>query len=143
MEPRSAVVAAYQRHAACRADRDWRGLADCFAADARYFDPIFGWYEGREAIRDFLGTAMAGLGERVFTDVWHVIDGERLVLYWRCGLPGEPPPESGDRLYHGMSALVYAGQGLWQEQMDIYDRDQARSSRSQVSTSDAGAQSTT
>ena len=123
------VHQAYARHVERRAARDWRGLADCFAEEARYFDPLFGWYDGREAIRDFLEGAMKGLADREFTDVWHVVDGDRLVLYWRCGPPGETPPESGERLYHGMSALRLGDEGLWLEQMDIYDRDQARSSR--------------
>jgi hypothetical protein len=129
---RSALETAYGKHSERRAARDWRGLADCFAADARYFDPIFGWYEGREAIRDFLEGAMAGLADRVFEDVWHIAEGDRLVIYWRCGTPGEAAPEAGEGLYHGMSSLRYAGDGLWAEQMDIYDREQARSSRSRA-----------
>ena len=126
------VETAYLRHSERRAARDWHGLADCFAPDARYFDPIFGWYEGREAIRDFLEGAMAGLADRVFEDVWHIAEGDRLVIYWRCSAPGEAAPTAGDGLYHGMSALRYAGDGLWAEQMDIYDREQARSSRSRA-----------
>ncbi len=123
------IRAAYRRHAERRAARDWGGLADCFAEDARYFDPIFGWYEGREAIRGFLEGAMAGLADRVFTDVWHVVEDDRLVIYWQCSTPGSADDDGSDGLYHGMSALRYAGDGLWQEQMDIYDREQARGSR--------------
>lgn len=119
--------AAYRRHAERRDARDWRGMADCFAEDARYFDPIFGWAEGRAAIRDFLEGAMAGLADRTFHERWHVVEGERLVLYWQCTTGDEPlvtPPR-----YHGLSALRYAGDGLWLEQMDVYDREQARRSR--------------
>ena len=123
---------AYERHVRCRADGDWSALADCFAEDARYFDPIFGWHTGREAIRGFLKRAMAGLADRDFRDVWHVIDGNRLVLYWQCDAR-EGAFESGDPdLYHGTSALLYAGDGRWQEQVDIYDREQARSSRTRA-----------
>ena len=105
------------------------------------FDPIFGWHEGREAIRGFLERAMAGLADREFRDVWHVADGERLVIYWRCDA-ADGAFESDDlELYHGTSTLLYAGNGLWKEQVDIYDREQARSSRTRAG-GDAG-QSTT
>ena len=124
---REEVLEAYERHVALRDQGDWSGLAQLFAEDARYFDPIFGWQQGRDAIGRFLEGAMAGLAERVFSDVWHIADGDRLVIYWQCSTPGAASESAG--LYHGMSALRYAGDGLWAEQMDVYDREQAMSSR--------------
>ena len=81
-----------------------------------------------EAIRAFLEKAMAGTSERVFGEVWRITEGSRLVLYWQCAVPGAAPAPPGE-LYHGMSTLCYAGDGLFSEQMDIYDREQARGSR--------------
>ena len=127
-----ALEEAFARHARARAAGDWSALADCFSEDARYFDPIFGWHEGREAIRGFLERAMAGLGDRAFREVWHVIDGDRLVLYWRCDAADDAFDADDPTLYHGTSALLYAGNGEWQEQVDIYDREQARSSRTRA-----------
>ncbi|MCP4908322.1 MAG: nuclear transport factor 2 family protein [bacterium] len=124
---REEILEAYERHIRLRGTGDWPGLAVLFAEDARYFDPIFGWHQGRDAIAGFLERAMAGLAERIFTDVWHVADDQRLVFYWQCSMPGATDESSG--LYHGMSSLLYAGKGLWAEQVDIYDREQAMSSR--------------
>lgn len=123
------VEVAYERHRRFRETRDWTGLASCFAEDARYFDPIFGWYEGRDAIRGFLETALAGLADRSFVDVWHIAQEDRLVVYWRCEMPGARGDDGLETLYHGMSALLYAGRRTFREQMDIYDREQARASR--------------
>ena len=127
-EATGSLEEAYRRHRRLREAGDWSGLAGCFSEDARYFDPIFGWYEGREAIRAFLEGAMEGLADRVFSEVWHIAEGDRLVCYWQCTTPGAEPT-SPEELYHGMSTLVYGGDGLFREQMDIYDREQARGSR--------------
>jgi len=129
---REQILAAYQRHSERRSTFDWVGLAECFAEDARYFDPMFGWQEGRSAISAFLEGAMAGLATRIFTDLWHVTEGDRLVLYWQCSTPGTEDETGEASLYHGMSALRLGTDGLWSEQMDIYDREQARSSRSEA-----------
>jgi hypothetical protein len=134
---REEVLEAYQRHVALRAAGDWAGMASLFAEDGRYYDPLFGWQEGREAIGRFLEGAMAGLVERTFTDVWHIVDGDRLVIYWQCTTPG--PAEAAAGLYHGMSALRYAGGGLWAEQMDIYDREEATSSRASARLEDSSS----
>ncbi|MCR9093585.1 MAG: nuclear transport factor 2 family protein [bacterium] len=125
---RREILEAYSRHAEARRSFEWRALADLFAVDARYFDPIFGWQEGREQIRAFLAEAARGLAEREFRECWHVVDDDRVVLYWHCVRPGETT-ESGRPRYHGMSSLRYAGEGLWAEQMDIYDQAEARGSR--------------
>ena len=127
-----ALEEAYARHVGYREAGDWQGLADCFAEDARYFDPIFGWHRGREAIRSFLERAMSGLADRTFRDVWHVADGNRLVIYWRCDADDDAFEADDADLYHGTSALLYAGDGRWAEQVDLYDREQARSSRSRA-----------
>jgi ketosteroid isomerase-like protein len=79
-EPAGAIESAYQEHVRRREAGDWTGLASLFAEDARYFDPIFGWQQGRTAIGNFLEGAMAGLAERVFRDMWHVAEGNRLVI---------------------------------------------------------------
>ena len=130
--PVDALEEAYARHAIARASGDWSALADCFSEDARYFDPIFGWHEGRDAIRGFLERAMSGLGDREFREVWRVIDGDRLVLYWRCDATDDVIDADDPALYHGTSSLLYSGNGEWQEQVDIYDREQARSSRTRA-----------
>ena len=133
-EPAGTIESAYQEHVRRREAGDWTGLASLFAEDARYFDPIFGWQQGRTAIGNFLEGAMAGLAERVFRDMWHVAEGNRLVIYWQCSLLGESEPKASDadggyHGYHGMSALKLSENGLWTEQMDIYDREEAKSSR--------------
>ena len=130
------LARAYRRHQACRSAGDWAGLARCFTDDARYFDPIFGWHEGRAAIAGFLERAMAGLADRIFEEAWHVSEGDRIVCYWQCTTPGVEPDPSAEP-YHGMSSLVYEGDGLFREQMDIYDREQARSSRREAGANDS------
>ena len=127
-ERKASLENAYRRHRRLREAGNWSELAACFTEDARYFDPIFGWHEGRDAIGKFLEGAAAGLADRVFREMWHIAEGDRLVCYWQCTTPGaEPAPP--EQLYHGMSALVYSGDGLFRQQMDIYDCEQAKGSR--------------
>jgi hypothetical protein len=130
---RQEIIEAYGRHSEARQAQDWHSMADLFAEDASYFDPIFGWHKGREEIRRFLCAAADGLAEREFREVWWLADDKRVVLYWECTRPGEESPVGGGPQYHGMTTLRYAGSGLWDQQMDIYDRQEAKDSRAAAS----------
>jgi ketosteroid isomerase-like protein len=117
-EIESEALETYQRFVATRDEIDkgakpWSELADFFTEDAAYIDPAWGRVEGREAIRDFFVTSMAGLTGHGWStpENWTMAQGHRLVSQWDQIL-GEK--EDGTPwLVPGLSILYYAEGGLF------------------------------
>lgn len=112
--------AAYARHRAIHESRDWDNFAALFAQNARYFDPFYGWMEGRDAIDRFIHTSMAGLDAWTFPIHWQTTDEGRVVIHWTNRLPGRRPDGSSFE-FPGVSAITYGADGLVVEQRDFYD----------------------
>jgi ketosteroid isomerase-like protein len=122
---RQEIEAAFGHHRACQDRGDWNALADGFAPDAGYFDAIHGWQHGRDGIRTFFQRTMTGSGKWHFPERWRVIDGHRLVFHW-SQIFDETRPDGSPYRFDGITSLVYAGEGVWSEQMDVYDTARAR-----------------
>ncbi|MBW2267289.1 MAG: nuclear transport factor 2 family protein [Deltaproteobacteria bacterium] len=94
-------------------EKDWPALADFFTEDAVYIDPAWGRIEGRETIRQFFVTSMAGLTGHGWStpENWTMTEGHRLVSQWDQILGQR---EDGTAwLVPGLSILYYAGDGLF------------------------------
>lgn len=114
----AAAIAHYERLVVLRDEidigrADWPALADFFTDDAAYIDPAWGRVEGREAIREFFVTSMAGLTGYGWSTPqnWVQAVGPRLISQWdqvlgqrEDGTPWKVP---------GLSILYYAGDGLF------------------------------
>lgn len=101
--------------------RRWTDLADLFHPQAHYWEPFFGHIEGREEIRDFLGSSMSGLEDWVFPIQWVVIDDNRAVTQWFNRLPKRR--RDGTHFeFKGISNIAYDDDGLIVSQEDMYDR---------------------
>ncbi len=112
------AIATYQRLVSLRDEidvgrADWPALANFFTDDAAYIDPAWGRVEGREAIREFFVTSMAGLTGYGWSTPqnWVQAVGPRLISQWdqilgkrEDGSPWKVP---------GLSILYYAGDGLF------------------------------
>jgi len=108
----------YKRFVALRDEidagrRSWRELADFFTEDAAYIDPAWGRAEGRENIRNFFETSMAGLTGHGWSTPqnWTMCEGRRLVSQWDqiMGYKEDGTPW----FVAGLSILYYAGNGLF------------------------------
>ena len=91
-------------------DATWSQLADFFTEDAVYIDPAWGRIEGRENIREFFETSMAGLTGHGWStpENWTMTDGHRLVSQWDQILGHQ---EDGTPwMVAGLSILYYAGE---------------------------------
>jgi ketosteroid isomerase-like protein len=106
----------YERFVAQRDEVDagkrrWASLADFFTEDAVYIDPAWGRIEGREAIRQFFETSMAGLTGYGWAtpENWTMADGHRVVSQWDQVLGHDP--DGKPWLVPGLSILYYAGDG--------------------------------
>jgi uncharacterized protein (TIGR02246 family) len=119
------AFAAYQA-AGAEAGRtgDWSAWADLFTDDARYVEHHYGTFEGREAIRAWITSAMAewpGCDMPEFPIGWHVVDEERgwivCQVFNRMKDPGDGSVHEADNV----TILHYAGDGRWSYEEDVYN----------------------
>lgn len=105
---------------------DWNAWADRFTEDAIYVEHHFGVMRGREAIRSWITSTMQGqVMDLVFPIEFALIDNDVVFIY----VPNRFPAPDGGPGYQFVSAtiLVYAGDGKWCYEEDIYNT--AESSR--------------
>jgi ketosteroid isomerase-like protein len=125
---REEIEQAYQDYQAkvrdITASGDWAPFADLFTEDAVYIEHLFGRFEGREAIRAWITKTMSRFPGNLMTGFpheWYVIDEEagRVVCHiWN----DMPDPGDGKRYSaYNITVLMYAGDGLWSSEEDIYN----------------------
>ena len=119
---RAEVEAAFQRYLRAGAfDRDWNAWADLFTPDAYYYEVQYGTFRGREEIRRWITTTMAGVPDMYFPPPkWVMIDGDRVAfcidnVYPNPSDPGGPPIG-----FPTFTVLQYRD-GLWCSEEDYYD----------------------
>lgn len=122
---RQEVEAAFQRTRAAQDTGDWSAYADCFSEDAVYVEHHFGTFRGRESIRAWLVPVMAPLVGWSYPTEWCVVEGDRLVFLWKNRLPGRRA-DGGYFEFSGVTTMIYAGDGLFSYQEDIYNFDETR-----------------
>jgi ketosteroid isomerase-like protein len=121
---RDEVEAEFERYVARGAAGDWSAWADQFTEDARYVEHAMGTFEGREAIRDWITTTMASVSGMSFPIDWHLVDGDRVVMY--CWNVFDPlSGMTGDYRFAVVTILEYAGDGKWSFEEDIYNEKEA------------------
>ena len=122
---RADVEAAFLATRRAQEAHDFSAYTDCFTEDAVYVEHALGTFEGRERIRAWHVETMQGREDWTFPTEWYVIEGARVVCKWWCRPPGTRP--DGTRYeFAGVSTLVYAGDGLFSLQEDIYNMDEVR-----------------
>lgn len=102
---------------------NWNIWADLFTEDAHYVEHAYGELEGREAIRKWICDVMAPFPTMTFPEGWSVIDEKTDAVVWEVwnNLP-EPFREDGSAYgFPNWSRLLYAGNGLWRGEEDIYN----------------------
>ena len=109
---------------------DWNVWADLFAPDAHYIEHAYGELSGRDAIRDWIVKVMAPFPTMTFPATWVVVDEENGAIVWevRNEFPAPVQPSGEPYWFANWSRLVYAGDGLWQSEEDVYNpsRDAGR-----------------
>jgi ketosteroid isomerase-like protein len=121
---RDEVETEFQRFVERGAANDWSAWADQFTDDALYIEHAMGTFRGREAIRDWITTTMAAVSGMSFPVEWHVIDGNRVIMY--CWNVFDPlPGMTGEYRFAVVTILEYAGGGRWASEEDIYNEKEA------------------
>ena len=121
---REEVDAEFARYVERGKANDWSAWADQFTEDARYVEHEYGVFEGREAIRAWIVETMATVSGMSFPHDWHVIDGNRVIMY--CWNIFEPlPGMTGEYKFAVVTILHYAGDGQWSYEEDVYNAKEA------------------
>ncbi len=95
-------------------------LADFYTDDAVYVDAAWGRIEGKDAIARWLVHSMVGLGDWKFPVEFTAIEGNDVVVKWTQTLPVVRPDGTPYR-QSGYSRLVYAGEGKFSYEEDVYN----------------------
>ena len=125
---REEIQAAFDRYvaAATAAGRsgDWRPWVECFTPDVHYIEHLFGEFRGREALLEWITKTMSAwpvTQMQEFPWDWYTIDAEQ---GWVVGQIQNRFVDPGDgKVYQApnWTRLVYAGDGLFSSEEDVYN----------------------
>lgn len=116
------LEATYSRHRRRHDAGDWVGLADLWTPDGSYFDAIYRWSHGRDAVRGFLERSMRGLDDWEFPihAVGYDPEAGAVLTHWTNRLP-DRRPDGGRYDVPGVSVISVTADGQVSRQMDLYD----------------------
>lgn len=122
------IRAAFERYeaAANEAGRsgDWRPWVECFTEDVHYIEHLYGEFHGREELLAWINSTMNAwpfTHMQIFPWDWYTIDAEQ---GWVIGQVENRFVDPGDgQIYEGANwtRLVYAGNGLFASEEDVYN----------------------
>ena len=122
MPSRAELEAAFQRYLQLGAfERNWNAWADLFTEDAYYYEVQYGTFRGREAIRKWITTTMAGVPDMFFPPPkWVVMDQDRVCFCIDNAYPDPKNPSGPPIAFPTFTCLQYRD-GLWCAEEDYYD----------------------
>ena len=109
----------------CSASGDWRPFADLFTEDVVYTEHHYGVFHGREAVRDWIVAVMAPFPHMRFPNDWVAYDDDNdaVVIMIKNLLDHPTDPKGEPFWFPNWTRLVYAGDGLFSSEEDIYNPD--------------------
>ena len=114
----------------CSETGDWSPYADLFTDDVHYIEHAYGEMHGREAVREWITKVMAPFPHMEFPQNWVVFDVENSAVLLEAVnlLPHPSDPNHPGFGFPTWTRLVYAGDGLWSSEEDVYNpaRDAGR-----------------
>jgi hypothetical protein len=127
---RQEIEDAFQRYqvAAHEAGRtgDWTPWVSCFTEDCNYVEHMYGVFKGRKAVLDWITPVMTQWPfnqMQLFPWDWYTVDAEQ---GWVIGQVENRFVDPGDgQVYEAANwtRLLYAGDGLFSEEEDVYNPD--------------------
>ena len=98
-------------------------FADLFTEDVVYTEHHYGVYHGREEVRDWIVAVMAPFPHMRFPSDWIAYDDDNdAVVIMIKNLLDHPTDQNGEPFWFpNWTRLVYAGDGLFSSEEDIYN----------------------
>ncbi len=132
--PRAEIEAAFVKYNEARDQAsktgDWRIWAAVFTEDAHYIEHAYGEMHGRQEIQDWITKVMAPFPNMTFPQDWVAFDEAHDAVVFQCQNRLEHPadPDGEPFQFPSWTRLVYAGDGLWKSEEDVYNpaRDAGR-----------------
>lgn len=103
---------------------NWEAFVGCFTEDADYIEHHYGRFKGRDQIREWVVPTMLAFPVdhmRSFPWNWYVIDPDRGWVLGEVANVMDDPGDGGDYQAANWTKLVYAGNGLFSEEEDVYN----------------------
>lgn len=109
---------------AAAAARRWDPWVELFTEDVVYVEHLFGRFEGRQAVREWITATMAKWPNSemtAFPHDWCVCDEER--GWWICQIENRfgDPGDGGVYQAPNITILHYAGDGRFSREEDVYN----------------------
>jgi hypothetical protein len=103
---------------------NWRPWADLFTENATYVEHLFGTFEGRERIFEWITKTMStppNTQMNAFPVQWWIIDEERGWVV--CAIANRMADIGDGRVHEAINwtLLKYAGDNLWSSEEDLYN----------------------
>jgi len=108
-----------EAHAKASETGDWSIWAALFTEDAHYIEHAYGEFHGRKEIEKWIIDAQAPAPHMTFPWKWHAIDEENDAIVF-CVENTYPHPDKKFS-FDNWSRIVYAGNGLFSLEEDIYN----------------------
>ncbi|MDE3206495.1 MAG: nuclear transport factor 2 family protein [Acidobacteriota bacterium] len=126
--PLEEIQTAFDRYRAAAAEAgrtgNWELFVACFTDDVNYVEHHYGTFKGRAEVRDWIVPAMTVFPVDHMTSFpwnWYTIDADR---GWVVGEVANVMDDPGDGQRYeaaNWTRLVYAGDGLFSEEEDVYN----------------------
>ena len=103
---------------------NWERWANTFTTDATYKEHLYGYFEGRQAILDWISSTMSAWPNSAFTSFpidWYTVDEDRGWVICKVWNRLEDPGDGSVHQEYNITILHYAGDGLWSYEEDIYN----------------------
>jgi hypothetical protein len=126
--PRQEIEAAFEHYkeAAAESGRsgDWDLFVNCFTEDVDYIEHHYGRFKGRDQVRQWIVPAMTAWPVDHMTAFpwnWYSIDEENGWVIGEVANVMEDPGDGQKYEAANWTRLVYAGDGLFREEEDVYN----------------------
>lgn len=103
---------------------NWRAWADLFTEDATYIEHHYGEFGGREAIYNWIQSAMdepINRNMRFFPIDWYTIDEEKGWVICKVWNRMIDPGDGSIHQEYNLTILRYAGNMKWSYEEDVYN----------------------
>jgi hypothetical protein len=125
---REEIQAAFDRYRAAAGEAgrtgNWRPWVECFTPDLHYIEHLYGEFHGRDEVQAWIEQTMRAwpfTHMQLFPWDWYTIDAEQGWVVGQLQNRFVDPGDGGTYQGANWTRLVYAGDGLFSSEEDVYN----------------------